>query len=85
MCALRASLCIFFCYVFMELFVWLISNIYLEFWQSRTQSPRSSWSKNEELWHNPFVSPTNPGNPVLLHMCKVFQDGEHVHRNRHYI
>ena len=53
--------------------------------QSRTQSPRSSWSRNEGLWHNPFVLPTNPGDPVLLRMCKVFQDGGHAIRNRHYI
>ena len=39
--------------------------------QSRTQSPRS-WSRNEGLWHNPSVFPTNPGDPVLLRMCKVF-------------
>ena len=57
-------------------------NIYS---QSRTQSARSSWSRNEELWHNPFVFPTNPGDPVLLRMCKVFQDGGHANRNRHYI
>ena len=53
--------------------------------QSRTQSARSSWSRNEGLWHNPFVFPTNPRDPVLLRMCAVFQDGEHANRNRHYI
>ena len=53
--------------------------------QSRTQSPRSSRSRNEGLWHNPFVFPTNRGDPVLLRMCKVFQDGGHATRNRHYI
>ena len=53
--------------------------------QSRTQSPRSSWSRNKGLWHNPFVFPTNPGDPVLLRICKVFQDGGHANRNRHYI
>ena len=25
------------------------------------------------------------GDPVLLRMCKVFQDGGHANRNRHYI
>ena len=35
-----------------------------------------SWSRNEGLWHNAFVFPTNSGDLVLLHMCKVFQDGE---------
>ena len=38
------------------------------------------------LWHNPFVfGPTNPGDPVLLRICKVFQDGGHANSNRHYI
>ena len=50
-------------------------------YQFRTQSPQSSWSRNEGLWHNPFVFPTNPGDPVLLHMCKVFQNGGHANRN----
>ena len=36
-------------------------------------------------WPNPFVFPTNPGDPVFLRMCKVFQDGEHANRNTHYI
>ena len=40
---------------------------------------------NEGLWHNPFVFPTNRGDSVLLRMCKVFQDGGHANRNRHYI
>ena len=53
--------------------------------QSRTQSPRSSRSRNEWLWHNPFVFPTNPGDPVLLRTCKVFPDGGHANRNTHYI
>ena len=53
--------------------------------QSRTQSPRSSRSRNEGLWHSPFVFPTNRGDPVLLRMCKVFQDGGHANRNSHYI
>ena len=48
--------------------------------QSRTQSPRSSRSRNEGLWHNPFVFSTNRGDPVLLRMCKVFQDGGHANR-----
>ena len=39
----------------------------------------------EGLWHNPFVFPANPGDSVLLRMCKVFQDGGHANRNRHYI
>ena len=50
----------------------------LESVQSRTQSPRSSRSRNEGLWHYPFVFPTNPGDPV-------FQDGGHANRNTHYI
>ena len=54
-------------------------------YQSRTQSPQSSRSRKEGLWHNPFVFPTNPGDPVLLRMCKVFQDGGHANRNTHYI
>ena len=45
--------------------------------QSCTQSLQSSWLKNEGLWHNPFVFPTNPEDPVLLGMCRVFQDGGH--------
>ena len=53
--------------------------------QSCTQSPRFSRSRNEGLWHDPFVFLTNPGDPVLLRMCKVFQDGGHANRNTHYI
>ena len=33
------------------------------------------------LWQNPFVFPINPGDLVLLRMCKVFQDGGHANRN----
>ena len=33
---------------------------------------------------NPFFS-TNRGDPVLLRMCKVFQDGGHANRNTHHI
>ena len=35
--------------------------------------------------HDPFVFPTNRGDPVLLRMCKVFQDGGRANRNTHYI
>ena len=59
--------------------------LYHSKYQSRTQSPQSSRSRNEGLWHNPFVFPTNRGDPVLLRMCKVFQDGGHANRNTHYI
>ena len=65
--------------------IWSLKQSNTRFSQSRTQSPRSSRSRNEELWHNPFVFPTNPGDPVLLRMCKVFQDGRHANRNTHYI
>ena len=53
--------------------------------QSRTQNPRSSRSRNEGLWHNAFVFPTKRGDPVLLRMCKVCQDGGRANRNTHHI
>ena len=57
------------------------AHFYPAYIQSRAQSPRSSRSRNKGLWHNPFVFPTNRGDPVLLRMCKVFQDGGHANRN----